>query len=97
MLAYGEFGRTPKINKDTGRDHWGPAASLLFAGAGVRGGTLVGTSDKIGGRPATDPQSPDNMAATIYQALGIPRAAQWQDTLGRPHQFYEGEPIAGLF
>src|SRR5207245_2964883 len=48
ILAYGEFGRTPKINKDMGRDHWGPAASLLFAGAGVRGGQVIGQTDKQG-------------------------------------------------
>ena len=57
---------------------------------------MVGSSDKTGGYPATDPQTPENMAATIYQALGIPATAAWHDALDRPHHVYHGEPIAGL-
>ena len=56
---------------------------------------MVGSSDKIGGYPAADPQTPENMAATIYQALGIPATAAWHDALDRPHHVYHGEPIAG--
>ena len=52
---------------------------MFFAGGGVRGGTVIGSSDKIGGYPAANPQTPENMAATIYQALGIPRRAAWHD------------------
>jgi uncharacterized protein (DUF1501 family) len=101
VVMAGEFGRTPKLSslgkgKLPGRDHWGGVQSVLFAGGGVRGGTVVGASDKIGAFPASDPQKPENMAATIYQALGIPRETTWSDLTGRPHQVYAGEPIAGL-
>jgi hypothetical protein len=102
VVMAGEFGRTPKIThlpqhyKLPGRDHWGAVQSVLFAGGGVRGGTVIGSSDRIGGYPASDPQTPENMAATIYQALGIPRTAAWHDEADRPHHIYHGEPIAGL-
>jgi hypothetical protein len=102
IVMAGEFGRTPKIStltqyyKGPGRDHWGRVQTVFLAGGGVRGGCVVGSSDKIGGHPATDPQTPENIAATIYHALGIPRETTWHDTLDRAHQFYLGEPIAGL-
>ena len=70
--------------------------TVFFAGGGVEGGTVVGSSDKIGGYPAADPQTPENMAATIYQALGIPATAAWHDAADGPHYIYHGEPIAGL-
>jgi hypothetical protein len=63
----------------------------------VRGGTVVGESDATGGYPKSDPQTPENMAATIYQTLGLPKSIVWRDALERPHQVYYGEPIAGLF
>jgi hypothetical protein len=102
IVMAGEFGRTPKIStlpqyyKLPGRDHWGAVQTVFFAGGGLRGGTVVGSSDKIGGYPASSPQTPENMAATIYQALGIPKSAEWQDALHRPHAIYHGEPISGL-
>ena len=79
-----------------GRDHWGRVQTVFFAGGGVVGGRVIGSSDQIGGYPATDPQTPENLAATIYQALGIPAIAAWHDELDRPHQVYHGEPIKGL-
>jgi hypothetical protein len=99
LVMASEFGRTPRINQapKPGRDHWGAVQTVFFAGGGVRGGRVVGTSDKLGARPATDPQTPDNLAATIYQALGVPRSAVWRDTGERPHDFYTGEPLGGLF
>jgi hypothetical protein len=102
ILMAGEFGRTPRISrlpqfyKLAGRDHWGAVQTVFFAGGGVRGGTVVGSSDKIGGYPASSPQTPANMAATIYQALGIPRSAEWRDSQGRPHAIYHAEAIKGL-
>jgi hypothetical protein len=69
---------------------------VFFAGGGVQGGRVVGASDKIGGFPAADPQTPENMAATIYHSLGIPATTMWNDALDRPHHIYYGEPIAGL-
>lgn len=103
MIAMGgEFGRTPKISllpdnyKEPGRDHWGAVQTLFFAGGGVKGGNVIGSSDAHGAYPASDPQKPENMAASIYNALGIPRTAVWKDELDRPHHIYFGDPIKGL-
>lgn len=102
VVMAGEFGRTPKVfglpahYALPGRDHWGAVQTAFFAGGGVKGGTIIGSSDKIGGHPATDPQTPENMAATIYRSLGLPRTTTWQDLLDRPMPIYFGEPIAGL-
>ena len=96
VIVTGEFGRTPKINKDAGRDHWGRVNSLLVAGGGVVGGRVIGASDRLGADPLDEMQTPENLAATMYQALGIPRDATWMDTDGRPHQLYQASPIAGL-
>ncbi|HEV3024649.1 MAG TPA: DUF1501 domain-containing protein [Pirellulales bacterium] len=102
IVMAGEFGRTPKIShlpqyyKLPGRDHWGAVQTVFFAGGGVQGGRVVGSSDKIGAFPGTHPQSPENMAATIYQSLGIPSTAMWHDDLARPHTIYHGDPIDGL-
>jgi len=95
IVMCGEMGRTPKINtKLPGRDHWGAVQTVFIAGGGVRGGVVVGASDTQGAYPATDSQRPENLAATIYHALGIPAAASWSDELGRPHHIYFGEPIS---
>jgi hypothetical protein len=102
IVMAGEFGRTPKIStlpqhyKLPGRDHWGAVQTVFLAGGGIRGGTVVGSSDRRGGHPATMPQTPENLAATIYQALGVPRTVTWSDVTGRPHAVYQGEPISGL-
>ena len=102
IVMAGEFGRTPKISllaqhyKLPGRDHWGAVQTVFFAGGGVKGGNVIGSSDKQGGYPTDSPQTPEKMAATIYQALGIPATAAWYDKLDRPHQIYHGEPITGL-
>lgn len=101
IVMAGEFGRTPRIStlpgvKLPGRDHWGAAQSVFLAGGGIRGGTVIGSTDKLGGQPASAPQTPENFAATIYSALGIPPTAAWHDAVDRPHHIYNGEPIAGL-
>jgi len=102
VVMAGEFGRTPKVfrlprhYKLPGRDHWGAVQTVFFAGGGVAGGRVIGASDKQGGYPAADPQKPENMAATIYRALGIPSTAVWKDEVDRPHHVYFGEPITGL-
>jgi hypothetical protein len=98
VVMAGEFGRTPRIStipqaKLPGRDHWGAVQTVFFAGGGVPGGTVVGSSDRIGGYPATEPQTPENLGATIYHALGIPATAAWRDPADRPHFIYGGEPI----
>jgi uncharacterized protein (DUF1501 family) len=102
IVMGGEFGRTPKISHlagtydAPGRDHWGAVQTLFFAGGGAKGGNVVGSSDKDAAYPASNPQKPENMAASIYNALGVPATATWADDLGRPHHIYHGEPIAGL-
>ena len=102
IVMAGEFGRTPKLStlsesfNGPGRDHWGAVQTVFFAGGGVQGGNVIGSSDKIGGYPASSPQLPDNMAASIYHALGIPPTAVWNDELSRPHQIYHAKPIPGL-
>jgi hypothetical protein len=102
IVMASEFGRTPKIStlpqfyKLPGRDHWGAVQTVFFAGGGIQGGTIVGSSDATGGYPASEPHTPENLAATIYHALGIPATAHWRDTLERPHAVYHGEPIGRL-
>ena len=101
VVMAGEFGRTPRVftvpkAQLPGRDHWGAVQTVFFAGGGVRGGTVIGSSDRIGGYPNSDPQKPENMAATIYKALGLPATITWTDKLDRPHHVYYGEPIPKL-
>jgi len=102
VVMAGEFGRTPKISllpshyKLPGRDHWGAVQTVFFAGGGVKGGRVVGSSDKNGGFPTADPQTPENFGATIYHALGLPPTAAWHDATHRPHFIYHDEPIRGL-
>jgi Protein of unknown function (DUF1501) len=103
IVMAGEFGRTPRISKLPnfyklpGRDHWGKVQTVFFAGGGVVGGRVVGSSDKIGGFPRSDPQTPEDLAATLYQALGLPTTVAWHDAQDRPHYIYRGEPIVALF
>lgn len=102
IVMAGEFGRTPRISHLPqhyalpGRDHWGAVQTVFFAGGGVRGGTVVGSSDRNGGYPATSPQTPENMTATIYDTLGLPRTTAWHDANQRPNHIYHAEPISGL-
>ncbi|MEE2934821.1 MAG: DUF1501 domain-containing protein [Planctomycetota bacterium] len=102
IVMASEFGRTPQIlllpkhYKLPGRDHWGAVQTVWFAGGGVRGGTVIGASDAQGGYPRDQPVTPESFAATIYQALRIPRTAVWHDTQDRPHAIYHGQPIPGL-
>ena len=101
IVMAGEFGRTPKIThlekhyKLPGRDHWGALQSVWFAGGGLSGGNVLGRSDSMGAYPEEDPVTPEDFAATIYNALGIPLNATWLDAGGRPHQVYKGRPIFG--
>jgi hypothetical protein len=98
VLVLGEFGRTPKINKDAGRDHWGPAGSLLFAGAGVRGGRVIGATDKQGAYVTKRPVAPADVACTVYEALGIDPHKWLMHPEGRPVEILDkGEPVKELF
>ncbi|MDB5311032.1 MAG: hypothetical protein JWO38_5234 [Gemmataceae bacterium] len=97
VAAAGEFGRTPKVNKDGGRDHWGACQSALFAGGGVRGGQVYGRSDKIAAYPADKPVSPGDFLATIYHAMGLDPHAEIRDREDRPHRLVDGAPVTALF
>jgi hypothetical protein len=97
VMMLGEFGRTPKLNNDKGRDHWGPCFFGLFAGAGVRGGQVIGRSDEIGAYPATRAFSPNDVAATVYHLLGIAADTEVHDRLGRPVRLNRGDVIESLF
>lgn len=98
VAVFGEFGRTPKINNDAGRDHWAPAASLLFAGAGVRGGLLLGETDETGNQVISDPVSPADVAFTILSSLGIDPRAHLYTPDGRPVEILDqGSNIDALF
>ena len=101
VMLLGEFGRTPKINSQPGqvpgRDHWAPCFFALFAGAGVRGGQVIGKSDDIGAYPATTPYSPDDVGATVYSTLGVQADVEVRDRLNRPIQLNRGSIIEPLF
>lgn len=97
VMMLGEFGRTPKINAQAGRDHWGPCFFGVFAGAGVRGGQVIGRSDDTGAYPVTRAFSPNDVGATVYQLLGIDPDSEVQDRLGRRVKLNRGEFIEPLF
>ncbi len=95
VLVYcvGEFGRTPRINGDAGRDHWADSFSVMLAGGGVKGGTVVGASEKWGGSVYERPVSPLDLLATVYELLGIPLDTHYEDSSGRPTAITTGAPI----
>jgi hypothetical protein len=93
----GDFGRTPKINGDAGRDHWPQCQSVVMAGGGIRGGRTFGASDPSGAFPKDDPVRPDDITATVFHALGFDPSTEIRDQLGRPMPISAGEPIRALF
>jgi hypothetical protein len=102
VLLLGEFGRTPKISvqragQAPGRDHWAPCFFGLFAGGGVRGGQVIGRSDKIGAFPATTPFTPDDVGATVYHVLGVDPGTEVHDRLNRPVRLNRGDAMQSLF
>ncbi len=97
VVAMGEFGRTPRINQDGGRDHWPDCYTVLLAGGGVRGGAVYGASDRIGAYPAADAVTPGDLAATIFWRFGIDPATELHDRTGQPHRLATGEPLGRLF
>lgn len=98
VVAWGEFGRTPVVNKDAGRDHWPYVMSAAFAGGGVKGGRVIGSSDAKGAVPKDNRKLPHDVLATIYNHLGIDTKAAYLDHSGRPHVVLpEGSKIEELF
>ncbi len=96
VLCLGEFGRTPRINKHGGRDHWPALQSVFLAGAGIRRGSVVGASDRLGAYPAELPVTPADLAGTILHLLGVPPDLEVHDRTGRPLRACSGTPIQAL-
>jgi hypothetical protein len=105
VVAMGEFGRTPKLGQITsgagadaaGRDHWPHCYTVLFAGGGIRGGTIFGQSDRWAAFPARDPVTPEDIAATIYAAMGLDAQIRLTDPFGQPQSIALGSAIGELF
>ena len=104
VVAMGEFGRTPRLGQITssagatadGRDHWARCYSVLLGGGPIPAGQLFGASDTLGAYPARNPVTPGDIAATIYQALGVDPQSRLRDPLNRPHTLAAGNPIMPL-
>jgi len=97
VMCAGEFGRTPKINKNAGRDHWARSMAAVLAGGGIKRGYAHGTTDASGMAPNLDPCTPDDLGATIFGQLGIAQNTEIQSPTGRPIQlFREGKAIEKL-
>lgn len=97
VVAMGEFGRTPKVNRSGGRDHWPDCYTAVLAGGGVRGGSVYGASDRIGAYPAADPARPGDIAATIFWRFGIDPDLEVRDQTDRPFKLADGQPLRKLF
>ncbi len=97
VVCMGEFGRTPRINAQAGRDHWGHCFSVLLAGGGVQGGRVIGSSDQRAAYPRESPFDPADVQATIYQQLGLDPHQEMRDPLDRPLPLSTGKVITQLF
>lgn len=96
VVWVGEFGRSPRINKLEGRDHWPQCYTALLAGAGVKHGHIFGSSDRQGAYPASDPVRPEDLSATLFALLGIDPRSELRDALNRPLPASYGDPISGV-
>jgi hypothetical protein len=104
VVIFGEFGRTPKLGQVTsgagatsnGRDHWPYCYTVMFGGAGVPGGAIIGASDSQGAYPKSDPYTPEDLAATIYEIMGLPAETEIHDPLDKPMALALGKPIKGV-
>lgn len=97
VIWMGEFGRTPKINVDAGRDHWPSCYTVILAGGGIKGGQVIGASDTIGAYPKERPTTPADIHATVFKALGYDtRGISYKSSDGRPIALTEGTPITEL-
>ena len=93
VIAMGEFGRTPKLNASGGRDHWPRVFSVVLAGGGVRGGQVIGASDRVGESPRDRPVTPADLARTIYTLLGIDPDRELRTADGRPVRVNQGGDV----
>lgn len=98
VIATGEMGRTPKANAQWGRDHWSTLFSTVIAGGGIVGGRVYGASDKDAAWSLDTPVSPEDLAATVYYAMGIDHELRVPDAENRPFQIVDdGLPVTGLW
>ncbi len=95
VIVTGEFGRTPRINKNAGRDHWGPAFTVALGGGGVKGGRVVGKTDGRAERPAADPFGPEDLSATLCRLLGIDPEEEFLTPEGRPVKIVNNGRVIG--
>ena len=95
VVVMGEFGRTPRVNNNAGRDHWGPANCILLAGGGIAGGTVVGATNPKGEKPAGDPRSPEDLTATMCHCLGIDPDVEFHTPEGRPVKAVNNGKVIG--
>jgi hypothetical protein len=96
VILTGEFGRTPRFNREGGRDHWPNCFSGILAGGGVRGGQVYGASDRIGAYATSSPVTPQDLTATLFHCLGLDPHAPIHDLQGRPYPLVDGTPVHGL-
>ncbi len=97
VVVTGEFGRTPRINNNAGRDHWGPGFTVALAGGGIKGGRVIGKTNLRGERPTEDPYGPEDLSATICQLMGIDPEEEFLTPEGRPVKIVNnGRVIQGL-
>jgi hypothetical protein len=96
VIMMGEFGRTPRFNDAGGRDHWPHCFSVVLAGGGIRGGQVLGASDKVAAFPASDPVTPGDLIATLYQCLGVNPRTLIHDLQDRPFVLADGDPLDAL-
>ena len=97
VIAWGEFGRTPRINKDAGRDHWPQVSCAILAGGGLKTGQAIGATDRLGERAAKRPVAFGEVFATLWHALGVnPETTTINDPSGRPQHLVEGRVIKEL-
>jgi len=96
VVVMGEFGRTPRINAQAGRDHWGSCSTAILAGGGIRGGVVHGSSDRLGAYPSSDAVDPADIQATLYHCMGLDPKQSLRDHLGRPFALSNGELITSL-
>ena len=98
VAVLSEFGRTPKLNNRGGRDHYPPAWTNFFVGGGVKGGQVIGSTDKIGAAPHERPVLPPEVVASVYTAMGIDLETTMMPGPGsRPVRFIDADPIQELF
>ncbi|MCH2572279.1 MAG: DUF1501 domain-containing protein, partial [Planctomycetes bacterium] len=89
LVAMGEFGRTPRINRNAGRDHWAPVMSVVFSGGSLRMGQIIGSSTALGDAPKDNPYRPDHVLSMVYRHLGIDSSITFPDFSGRPRYLLE--------